>query len=317
MKRKLRYQLILLSLIFMGVSCSKGDTGPAGATGATGATGAAGATGAVGPVGANGTVIYSGSGAPSGTTGGLGDFYLDQMASVLYGPKTSSGWGVGFSLVGAPGADGANGATGATGATGAAGSRMLSGSGVPAAASGVTGDYYLDKTNYLLYGPKTVSGWGAPVSFGATGPQGPPGTANVMYTNWFTPSSYIKDTVFGIWGFYHDEAIPAITSAILNGGAVLTYGKLDGYNPVIWPTSQVAQLPISITYLNGAVANIDTWSALVTLSNVRIQLTSSTNAYGGISNAHQFRCIIIPGGVNVPASIDYPGVLRYFRIKDN
>ena len=41
----------------------------------------------------------------------------------------------------------------------------------------------------------------------------------------------------------------------------------------------------------------DTWSANVTLGNIQIDLVSSLNVYNGISNAHQFRYVIIPGGV--------------------
>jgi hypothetical protein len=132
---------------------------------------------------------------------------------------------------------------------------------------------------------------------GSTGPQGTTGTANVIYSAWFTPSTYTKDTVFGTYGFYFNQAAPEITQQILDSSVVITYGKLDGYTTVIWPTNQVAPLPIVITYMNGANANIDTWSALLTPGNVEIQLQSSTNAYGGISNAHKFRYVIIPAGV--------------------
>jgi len=139
----------------------------------------------------------------------------------------------------------------------------------------------------------------------------------VMYTDWFTPPSYTKDTVFGIYGLYYDEPMAAITQGILDSGTVITYGKLDGYTSAIWPTNQVSPLPISITYIEGTTTYTDTWSALATPGNLRIQFVDNMNLYNGISNAHQFRCIIIPGGVNVPASIDYAGLQRYFRIQDN
>jgi hypothetical protein len=135
------------------------------------------------------------------------------------------------------------------------------------------------------------------ISSCSKGSAGPKGTANVIYSDWFTPSSYTKDTIFGTYGFYYNQAAPEITQTILDNGLVITFGKLDGYNAVIWPTNQVSPMPIVITYMNGATANIDTWSSLLSLGNVEIQLQSSTNAYGGISNAHQFRYVIIPGGV--------------------
>lgn len=141
---------------------------------------------------------------------------------------------------------------------------------------------------------------GAAGSAGAAGPTGATGatgTANVIYSDWFTPATYIKDTVFGIWGFNYDKADAGITQKIIDSGTVITYGKLDGYVTSIWPTAQVSALPIIITYLDGSSSNIDTWSALVTPGNLRIRLVSSLNAYGGISNAHKFRYVIIPGGV--------------------
>ncbi len=143
---------------------------------------------------------------------------------------------------------------------------------------------------------------------GATGPQGPAGTANVTDTNWFTPASYTKDTVFGTWGFYHDEAAPLITQGVLDSETVITFGKLDGYVTSIWPTNQVEALPIVITYMDGSSPNIDTWSALLTTGNLRIQLQSSLNAYGGISNAHQFRYVVIPGASATTAAAIAPGL---------
>jgi hypothetical protein len=131
---------------------------------------------------------------------------------------------------------------------------------------------------------------------GDTGPAGPKGTANVIYSGWFTPATYTKDTVFGNYGFSYNKATTDITQQIVDSGTVITFGKLDGYNPIIWPTNQISQLPISIAYLSGTTSNIDIWSALVTAGNLKIRLVSSTNQYGSISNAHQFRYIIVPGG---------------------
>jgi hypothetical protein len=56
--------------------------------------------------------------------------------------------------------------------------------------------------------------------------------------------------------------------------------------------------------MNGTTQNIDSWSSLITLGNVRIDLASSSNAYTNISNAHSFRYVIIPGGVHTLGSIN-------------
>ena len=145
---------------------------------------------------------------------------------------------------------------------------------------------------------------------GATGAQGPAGTANVIYSEWFDPSAYVKDTVFGTWGFYYDKATTDITEQVVDSGTVITFGKLDGYVTSVWPTDQVAMLPITITYMDGSSPNIDTWSALITPGNLRIELTSSLNAYGGISNAHKFRYVIIPGGTASTVASIKPGLVK-------
>ena len=138
---------------------------------------------------------------------------------------------------------------------------------------------------------------------GDTGPAGATGTANVIYSDWFTPASYKKDTIFGTYGFSADKAVTALTQPIVDSGTVIVFGKLDGYISSVWPTAQVSALPISITYMDGSSPNIDTWSALITTGNLRIRLVSSLNAYGSVSNAHQFRYIIIPGGTKATASL--------------
>jgi hypothetical protein len=149
---------------------------------------------------------------------------------------------------------------------------------------------------------------------GATGPQGPAGaqgptgSANVTYSQWFTPATWVKDTVFGIYGFYYNKATTDITQQVVDSGLVLTYGKLDGYTTAIWPTSQVAQLPITITYMEGSTTYTDVWSALVTTGNLEIQFVDNMDLYGGISNAHQFRYIVIPGGMKSAVASQQPGL---------
>lgn len=137
---------------------------------------------------------------------------------------------------------------------------------------------------------------------GKQGEQGPPGTANVQYSDWFTPATFTVATRFGIINFDYTQPVPAITQDILDKGTVLVYGKLNGYNTTLWPADQVKQLPIQVYYKSGATTNIDTWSASSTAGNLRINLLNSTNAYANdqaISHQHAFRYIIIPGGQKI------------------
>ncbi|GAA4305869.1 hypothetical protein GCM10023143_11410 [Compostibacter hankyongensis] len=292
----------MLTFLF---SCKKGDIGPQGPQGEQGIKGA------------DGNTVLSGKGAPSASVGDVGDFYIDLNADALYGPKTGSGWGSAINL---RGDKGDKGSTGATGAAGKNGSAILSGNGAPALSLGTTGDYYLDKTNSLFYGPKTSGSWGTPVSLkGLKGDKGDRGTANVIYSDWFIPNSYTKDTVFGIWGFSYTKPVSQLTQAVIDKGSVLVYAKLLGYNSAIWPGSQVAQLPIQLTYVQGATTMTDTWSALITPGNIKIRFIDDHNIYTAIATTHQFRYVIIPGGVKATSTInlkDYNAVKAAFRLAD-
>src|SRR5882762_8829527 len=99
---------------------------------------------------------------------------------------------------------------------------------------------------------------------GATGPQGPAGTANVIYSQWFTASPWTKDTVFDVYGFNYTKSTADITQPVLDSGTVIAFGKLAGYNTLIWPTGQVSQMPIVLSYRfsPGGITYTDTWSAL-------------------------------------------------------
>ncbi len=119
-----------------------------GVPGPTGPTGPAGSTGPTGPQGLQG---IQGPTGPQGATGSIG----------------------------------ATGAAGAPGAAGADGRTVLSGA-APVDGVGAPGDFYIDTTASLLYGPKGATAWpptgvslvgpaGATGATGATGAQGPVG----------------------------------------------------------------------------------------------------------------------------------------------
>lgn len=131
---------------------------------------------------------------------------------------------------------------------------------------------------------------------GPAGPTGATGSPNVIYGSWFTPGTYDATTIFSIKTFTHTEEVPEITEEILNTGVVLVYAKLNGYTTTIWPTDQVGLLPITLTYVDGSTV-WDTWSATTSVGELKIAFVNSGNIYGSISNQHQFRYVIIPGGV--------------------
>lgn len=68
----------------------------------------------------------------------------------------------------------------AAGTAGADGKSILNGAGAPASTIGKEGEFYIDTTTKAIYGPKTGTSWGTPVSLvgakGDRGGQGLPGT---------------------------------------------------------------------------------------------------------------------------------------------
>lgn len=77
--------------------------------------------GASGTNGLNGNTIITGSSAPSGLQGRDGDYFIDNVANNIYGPKLLGTWPPAVSLVGPPGSAGTNGSNGSNGTNGTAG----------------------------------------------------------------------------------------------------------------------------------------------------------------------------------------------------
>jgi hypothetical protein len=162
--------IILPTVLFNG--CSKD-----GAVGPEGPQGIQGPQGAQGIPGTDGASIHYGNGEPAVSLGRSGDLYLDMSKSLLYGPKTAQGWNIAapLNLKGDPGKDGSNGKDGlngkdgVNGTNGVDGSSFLSGDGLPNATLGKNGDFYFDKANATIYGPRSqASGWGDPTSLRST-----------------------------------------------------------------------------------------------------------------------------------------------------
>jgi len=125
--------------------------------------------------------LLIGSGIPESGTGNNGDMWLDYSGHALYGPKASGAWGDGTSLIGP---------AGATGANGAAGNTLLSGSGAPSTGTGVDGSFFIDVTNWVIYGPKLAGAWGTGQSL--VGPSGA-GSGDMLKSTYDTNADGIVD----------------------------------------------------------------------------------------------------------------------------
>jgi hypothetical protein len=137
---------------------------------------------------------------------------------------------------GAQGPEGPAGATGATGATGSAGTNgsngtdgktILNGSGTPSAETGVNGDFYIDTTNNLIFGPKTSGTWGSGTSIiGPTGAQGTQGATGATGATGAAAAGIIPNFVSG--AYYRTPSSIAAPITVTNQTAY--------YAPIYIPT---------------------------------------------------------------------------------
>jgi hypothetical protein len=204
-----------------GIQGIKGDRGLKGDIGVTGAdsiipgpTGPQGLTGARGLTGADSTVVGptgpQGNQGPQGLKGNTGD---QGIAGVSNTPGP----------IGPAGPIGPMGPTGNTGAKGDLGYSMRSGTVAPTSGQFNIGDFYVNTLNLYLYGPKTVSGWGTPISIkGATGNNGEGilhGTLNPTNQG-DTGDFYLRTTDYTLFGPKASGTWPAGISLIGPQGPV-------------------------------------------------------------------------------------------------
>lgn len=143
-----------------------GQQGPNGPVGPTGTAGPAGASGK------DGRSILSGSSVPGTSIGNDGDFYINTTSNHLFGPKTAGVWGTGTNLIGPQGPVGANGING---------NSILNGTINPSTAVGKDGDFYINSSTNMLFGPKTAGNWNNSINLiGPIGPQGPEGLKSLI-----------------------------------------------------------------------------------------------------------------------------------------
>lgn len=284
-----KFTMLLMPLALVWATLP-GCEGPQGPEGAQGTQGPQGSEGLMGPAGEDGSVIHGGKGAPVEGTGKTGDFYLDQGTGELYGPKNDHGWGTPITLKGEDGTDGQDGndgrdgvdgqdgQDGADGQDGEDGSQIYAGTGSPDVSLGVTGDYYLDKADYELYGPKTGSGWERPISL--------KGTANVIFSSWTTLDSAVRDsTIDGSKIRVGDINAPQLSQEILDQGVINVYMRFFGSEYMLPHTG----------YAGGAANVLDFLPRLNTLLITRFTMDNSGST--GFNSSLEFRYVIIPGGV--------------------
>jgi hypothetical protein len=156
---------------------------------------------------------------------------------------------------------------------------------------GNVGDFYLDTTNYLLYGPKTASGWTSGLLL--------QGNANVKtYVFSLTASQWDGGDNLGDNNVFREFVLPAsytggtaIPAFFENGGVVVGYAEPTGL-------TQWMELPYayseSYLLITGQPAVI----------GIRIQFLLETGAMALSASAEGYDNTLIPAG-NIPATINF------------
>jgi hypothetical protein len=302
------------------------------ASSCTGPRGPQGIQGVAGPAGAAGTMIYSGTTAPSSSVGVTGDFYIDLANGMFYGPKTSSGWGTGFSLVGP---------TGATGAAGANGATVLSGTTVPSSSTGTIGDFYIDLTTAVFYGPKTSTGWGSGFSLqaGALGVNYAP-IINTVITPTILDTLEAHGTVVNtgltppiVNGVYlvspnycfYDNSSPSLAGETIasyeyefTNQSASTFSININYSDAIVGGDDSGS-DINATYLSGSNSSFTIYTQLTGTTNgisyTSLQVLSGQVASGAIDN-FQYTFYLESKGSDPDNTIVPVGTIRIFEDQD-
>ena len=127
------------------------------------------------------------------------------------------------------------------------------------------------------------------------GPEGEPGTANVIYSEWSVLDGAWRDSTFSGANFKVNHLnATALTQDIIDAGVVICYQKYLG---------NVVALPYTcISYTIAFHPNPN-----------RILFTTLKNDLSGgvvLSSNHYYRYVIIPGGISAKSTLDY-SKLRY------
>ena len=148
---------------------------------------------------------------------------------------------------------------------------------------------------------------------GAPGPAGPAGTANVIYSNWVTPSSYAASgSNFHYQTIFNDSK--EIYNAAMNGGVVLVYWNQ--------PNNGNSVLQLNITWSQGLYMEYSMPNNGVTSD---IDIATNQPNYNGIGATDRFRYIIIPGGTTATTGkqaqpdlkkMSYAEVCQYCQIPE-
>lgn len=145
------------------------------------------------------------------------------------------------------------------------------------------------RTAYVLLLCVTLATLGcAKGDTGPTGPKGDPGTANVIYSEWYSPPTWNAVTLYGVAWRTFTMGAPSLTQDVVDHGVVLVYMRFVGYNP------DVVQLPVVLPDVGFS------FSFRARADSVRAEYYSPSNptVYPNVAPpSNLVRYVLIPGGV--------------------
>lgn len=192
--------------------------------------------------------LLSGTEPPVSTVGSDGAFFLDYKSGRLYGPKAGGAWPTAsLSLMGPAGPVGPAGAPG----TGGTSPGLHSGTTTPAHTLGLDGDFYLNTSSKILYGPKNSGAWPTTgISIvGSLGPAGPTGPAGAPGASLIGGAGTPNNSIGADGDFYIDTVARELIGPKVSGVWPVTGTSLVG------PTGSPGQDGTSILSGVGAPTN--------------------------------------------------------------
>lgn len=192
--------------------------------------------------------LLSGTEPPVSTVGSDGAFFLDYKSGRLYGPKAGGAWPTAsLSLMGPAGPVGPAGAPG----TGGTSPGLHSGTTTPAHTLGLDGDFYINLSSKILYGPKASGAWptiGISI-VGSLGPAGPTGPAGAPGASLIGGAGTPNNSIGADGDFYIDTVARELIGPKVSGVWPVTGTSLVG------PTGSPGQDGTSILSGVGAPTN--------------------------------------------------------------
>lgn len=160
-------------------------------------------------------ILYAASNDPSNNIGSNGDLYLDLNNNVFYTGKTSQGW------VNAVILKNSNNKS----VSDQSPASVFIGKGTPAASVGKYGDFYIDTSNYILYGPKDTTNWNTNLLALTTSPNT---ESDFVITNGF--DNIQLDTTWREYGTKYFYSFLSTSSFTFNQDDSLRRAKYKYYN---------------------------------------------------------------------------------------